>query len=175
MQNKTLLNGQFGSLTGGFTLIELLVVVLIIGILTSVALPQYTKSVEKARAVEAMMWMNEWAKAQQEFFMARGEFTWNSDDLYISSPNGNILKNFNVSQERERLKLTRKDKNYRLAIIVIHGDNRDRFDVQRSCTALSNDQIPTCRAITNGRLCSTYVVGTGTSETDWCCSTANCI
>ena len=47
----------------GFTLIELLVVVLIIGILSSVSLPQYQKAVFKARYAEAASMMSALGRA----------------------------------------------------------------------------------------------------------------
>ena len=58
----------------GFTLIELLVVVLIMGILASVALPQYFKSVEKGRAAEAINMLSEIASAEERYYMKTGSF-----------------------------------------------------------------------------------------------------
>ena len=56
--------------SAGFTLIELLVVVLIIGILAAVAVPQYTKAVEKSRLVEPMTIINSLEKAIPVYLLA---------------------------------------------------------------------------------------------------------
>ena len=52
---------------GGFTLLELLMVVIIIAILASIALPQYIRATEKARATEALQLAGAIRSAQNRY------------------------------------------------------------------------------------------------------------
>ena len=58
----------------GFTLVELLVVVLIIGILSSVALPQYTKAVKKAKGVKITTAASALVKALNMAYLEDGAY-----------------------------------------------------------------------------------------------------
>jgi len=69
----------------GFTLIELLVVVLIIGILSAIALPQYQKAVEKARFAEVRLHISALEKAMDMYILENG---WPSGTIEFLGSNG---------------------------------------------------------------------------------------
>ncbi|WP_428897480.1 prepilin-type N-terminal cleavage/methylation domain-containing protein [Parelusimicrobium proximum] len=79
-------------LGGGFTLIELLVVVLIIAILAAVALPQYTKAVEKSRAAEMYQMMSAIRRAVQFALLVNPDEPPKFDKLVIDIP-GAVVSN----------------------------------------------------------------------------------
>ena len=57
----------------GFTLVEVLTVVVIVGVLTSVALPMYTRSVERSRATEAMTAIKAYNDAIYAYYVSKDE------------------------------------------------------------------------------------------------------
>lgn len=161
----------------GFTLIELLVVVLIIGILTAVALPQYTTAVEKSRAAEALTLMSaitgsvERYRLQKDAWPADNAFT--KLDVEIPPISGTTLyggTNFSMSFEAvsgesnkfvvtATRRLNDTTQRYLLKTTITEANN-GTFSVVRTCTRSDGTAIADtdtseaakfCNAVTSGK------------------------
>ncbi len=84
------MKNRFTGRLGGFTLIELLVVVLIIGILSAIALPQYRVAVEKSRAAEVLVNVR---KITDTWRMLKLE-----EGAEGSIPNGLLMQNLSLTK-----------------------------------------------------------------------------
>lgn len=125
----------------GFTLIELLVVVLIIGILSAVALPQYQRTVDKSRMAELFTMTRALKNAQEIYFMANDEYASRFDQLDITVPEGGTLEsntdgasagnqrisypNGNVFEVNSRVSAGVRAENFKLLdnLVVVHLDH----------------------------------------------------
>ena len=70
-----------------FTLLELLIVIIILGILATIALPRYLKSVEKSKDAEAYLHLGLIRTAEVDYYAEFNSFTNDIDLLSIDNPN----------------------------------------------------------------------------------------
>lgn len=139
----------------GFTLIELLVVVLIIGILSAVALPQYQKAVEKSRAMQAVIVVRSVRDAQEVYYMANGSYAPTLDLLDIEPPDDTVLKNFqwdSSSFNRGRFALQRINNPAYKYLIIFSADHRSNLagaEGSLYCVALPSQaqSVEVCKSI----------------------------
>ena len=71
----------------GFTLIEIMIVVAIIGILAAIAMPNYTRYVERARATEATSALADMRIRMEQFFQDSRSYAGN-DAVLCAAPAG---------------------------------------------------------------------------------------
>jgi prepilin-type N-terminal cleavage/methylation domain-containing protein len=84
----------------GFTLIELLVVIIIIGILSAIALPSFLNQANKAKESEAKQYVGSANRAEQAYYLEKGEFTsdWSNLGLGIATQTANYLYTVDTAQ-----------------------------------------------------------------------------
>ena len=128
---------------GGFTLIELLVVVLIIGILSAIALPQYHKAVAKSRISEGIIQARALLEAQNRYKMQTGE-PWSNDlsalDIQLSDKWGCGVGYCGVSEPYSGARIE-TDRYYSTRLTIF-------------CVAPLDNQLANevCRSVSNGTI-----------------------
>ncbi|MDO5765975.1 MAG: type II secretion system protein [Elusimicrobiales bacterium] len=137
-----------------FTLIELLVVVLIIGILSAAALPQYQRAVAKSRAVQAITLVKSVRDAAEVYYLANGVYPSSLNDIDVGVPPVQDCEWDYPEQWRDgRFSLTHLKKP--VYLIIANGNHRVSSDVQNIkamhgkiyCWSDTVEGIRVCRSV----------------------------
>ena len=122
----------------GFTLVELIIVVIIIGILAAIAVPQYSKTMERSRIAEASAVLGALRGAQLRYKLENTNYATDYTRLDIDlpnydssagSPNGKFFT-YNVANAAEGITATtiataqRKSSEYGQYILNINDQGR---------------------------------------------------
>jgi len=79
-----------------FTLVEFLIVIVIIGILATMAVPQYQKMVEKARWVEAKNMLGAIRQACILYYQEKGLYPFDNNTYWFNAEDQGLLKQKNL-------------------------------------------------------------------------------
>ena len=141
----------------GFTLIELLVVVLIIGILSAVALPQYTTAVERSRAAEALTLMSSIQGGLERYRMQKDAWPASFSDIDVEIPQTggsyggkNFTMAFTTSGNTATITATRKVGDVYTLTTVLTDNTSGTITAVRSCSGATTKATTFCNAITGG-------------------------
>lgn len=163
----------------GFTLIELLVVVLIIGILASIALPQYERAVEKSRVTEAKTTIKSIATALKARYLAEGYdggsnfASFDELDLTFTDENGNPATGYDFRTKNWYYNISNfpcRDKNGNQIFQGINANNRQKGYEIYYCEA----QGFVCNDWGNNTLCKSAGFTNKKSTFDECISVGEC-
>lgn len=149
----------------GFTLIELLVVVLIIGILSAVSLPQYTKAVQKSRFVQLQIIVRNLFEAQKRYYMENGEYATEFDLL-------DVLPDGEISETKDLIRTDKYSCRFNNSYKEIHCTLSPDIGAGIIIYLLRDSYQPKCRPTSEegNKLCFTYggvLDSSGTSWTDY--------
>ncbi len=138
----------------GFTLIELLVVVLIIGILASIAIPQFFKVVEKSKVSEAMSVIAAVKSAQERYLAANGAYAGDFTKLDISYPG---MTSAAITTKYYGAAITTHTRDYTLVLTRQTSNSASPYGLYTLTVVVPSQPAPTAANCETGTDCTELV------------------